>query len=53
MKTLTCAVLAAGLVVGIIGSASAQYYGPGYGAYPQYRDYPRLPRLRRPAALPA
>ncbi len=41
MKTLTCAVLAAGLVVGIIGTASAQYYGPGYGAYPQYRDYPR------------
>jgi hypothetical protein len=41
MKKLALMALAAGMVVGGTGIASAQYYDPAYRNYPRYRDYDR------------
>jgi hypothetical protein len=47
MKTVALAALAVGMLLSTVGSAPAQYYAPGYGNYPYYRDYgPPRPHYR-------
>jgi hypothetical protein len=39
IKKFALTALAAGMVLGETGTASAQYYDPGYRDYARYRDY--------------
>ena len=41
MKKFALMGLAAGMVLCVTGTTSAQYYDPGYRDYPRYRDYDR------------